>query len=64
MSAPGTEQAALRTNQRSLYVQHLTSRRRNGEEINLLAVRFYRKYHFPVIYILYAVSFPSWILIL
>jgi hypothetical protein len=52
MSAPGTEQAALRTNQRSLYVQHLTSRRRNGEEINLLAVRFYRKYHFPVIYIL------------
>ena len=64
MSAPGTEQAALRTNQRSLYVQHLTSRRLNGGKINLLAVRFYRKYHFPVIYVLYSGSFTSWILML
>ena len=64
MSDPGTEQTALRTNQRSLNVHHLTSRRLNGGKINLLAVRFYRKYHFPVIYVLYAVSFPSWILIL
>lgn len=64
MSAPGTEETALCTRQRTLYVHHLINRRPNGGKINLLAVRFYRKYHFPVIYCLYAVSFPSWILIL